>query len=222
MLAPAPAGAVSRGHQRRERAQRAPSASRRSSRTPAARSRAGRRRSCRRARRPARTRSRGRRRRPAPQRSPSSRAERAEVVVGVDVQLEHVGRLGQALGRALGHPPHAPEAGQHDLGALSLRALGDRVGDRVAVDDAGDEDPLAVEDHKQHLLARRARLARQRRGRASAGAARHDARPAPSRGRPRGRPGSSTRQRERRPARARRRAARASSTSARPGSCRRS
>src|SRR5437764_900167 len=41
----------------------------------------------------------------------------------------------------------AAEAGEHDLGPELLRALGDVVGDRVARDDAGDEQLLAVEHH---------------------------------------------------------------------------
>src|SRR5581483_4678145 len=68
--------------------------------------------------------------------------ERLEVGVAVDVELEHVGRGGQAPGGALGQPAGAAEAGEQDLGARALRPRRDRVGDRVAVDDAGDEDPL--------------------------------------------------------------------------------
>ena len=56
-------------------------------------------------------------------------AQRLEVLRAVHVQLEHVRRVGQPRGRALGHPARAAEAGEHDLGARALRALGDRVGD---------------------------------------------------------------------------------------------
>jgi hypothetical protein len=74
--------------------------------------------------------------------------ERCEVLVAVDVKLEHVRGRVELRRRALGHPAHPAEARQQDLGALTLRALGDRIGDRVAVDDARDEDSLALEDHR--------------------------------------------------------------------------
>ena len=40
------------------------------------------------------------------------------------------------------------------IGARQLGLLGDREGDAAAVDDAGDEDPLAVEDHLSCLTGR--------------------------------------------------------------------
>jgi hypothetical protein len=75
-------------------------------------------------------------------------AQPREVLGPVDVELEHVRRLREALRRALGHRAHAAEARQQHLGAGVLGLLGDREGDAASVDDPRDEDPLAVEDHK--------------------------------------------------------------------------
>ena len=69
--------------------------------------------------------------------------QRGEVVRAVHVQLEHVGGLGQAGRRALGHTAGPAEAGQHDLGAGLLGALGHRVGDAALGQDARDEQALA-------------------------------------------------------------------------------
>ena len=132
----------------------------------------GRRGTCRRARPPGRTRSRARRRRSRPQRRSSSLASAREVLVAVDVELEHVGRSAAAARGALGHPPHAAEARQHHLGARVLGPLGDREGDAAPVDDAGDQDPLALEDHRNTSLEVAARRSRRS---AVAGAAPPDA-----------------------------------------------
>ena len=51
--------------------------------------------------------------------------EHLEVLRVVHVELEHVRRIGEPRRGALGHPSRAPEAGEHDLGSLLLRALGD-------------------------------------------------------------------------------------------------
>ena len=82
-----------------------------------------------------------------PQRSRSDSVSAARSSALVHVELEHVDGLGQPLRRALGHPPAAPEARQHDRGALLLRLRGGVEGDRVLGDHAGDQQPLAVEDH---------------------------------------------------------------------------
>ncbi len=73
--------------------------------------------------------------------------QRGDVLVGVDVEVEHLGRRVEPRRRALGHPFHPAEAGQQHLGPLRLRPLGDREGDAVAVDDPGDQDLLSLEDH---------------------------------------------------------------------------
>ena len=74
-------------------------------------------------------------------------AKRLEVPRAGDVELEHVRGLGQAGGGALGDPPGTAEAREDDLCALALGLIGDRVGDAVVVENAGDEDALALEDH---------------------------------------------------------------------------
>jgi hypothetical protein len=73
-----------------------------------------------------------------------------------DVELEDVGRAGQPLGHALRQPHRPAEAGEHDLGALLLRAARDGVGDRAVRQDAGDQELLAVEEaHAPHPDAKR-------------------------------------------------------------------
>ena len=92
--------------------------------------------------------------------------------------------LGQPLRRALGQPAHAAEARQQDLRALLLRPLGGVERDRVLGDDAGDQQALAVEDHRAavrapHGSAQRPRepLARLRRARRSRRRSRRPPRP---------------------------------------------
>ena len=68
---------------------------------------------------------------------------RGQMILVVDVELEHVGRLRQARGCPLGHPHPASEPGQQDLGPCELRLARDREGDAAPGDDAGDEQPLA-------------------------------------------------------------------------------
>ena len=63
----------------------------------------------------------------------------------VDVELEHVGHGVELAGGALGHALGAAEAGQDDLGARRLGLLGDLERDRLAVDDAGDQELLALQ-----------------------------------------------------------------------------
>ena len=79
--------------------------------------------------------------------------ELGQIIVLVDVELEHLGLAGQPLRGALRHPAHSPEAGQNQLGALLERPLGDRVGDRVVVDDTGHHQPLALDDHSSTASA---------------------------------------------------------------------
>ena len=67
------------------------------------------------------------------------RCERLQVLGPVHVEFEHIHRLGQPLGSALGHPPHASEAGEQDRRALLLGLLCDVKGDRLLRDHAGDE-----------------------------------------------------------------------------------
>ena len=71
--------------------------------------------------------------------------QRLEVGRLVDVELQHVRRLGEPLSRPLGHAARAPERCQDDLRAGLLRLPGDLERDRLAVKDAGDEELLAVE-----------------------------------------------------------------------------
>ena len=80
-----------------------------------------------------------------------------DVVGVVDVELEDVGRVGQAVGDPLRDPHPAAEAGEHDLRAFLLRALGDGVGDRALGEDPGDEQAAAFEQHGVYLSARGAR-----------------------------------------------------------------
>src|SRR4029450_1949699 len=54
----------------------------------------------------------------------------------------------QPLGGLVGERAAAAEAGQHHLGAVVQRLAGDRVGDRVRREHAGDEQPLAVDEHR--------------------------------------------------------------------------
>ena len=75
-----------------------------------------------------------------------------EVLRLVDVELEHVGRVGQLLGRPVGQPLGAAEARQHDLGALLLRLAGDLPRDRVARDDARQEQLLVLEEAHSGML----------------------------------------------------------------------
>ena len=93
--------------------------------------------------------------------------QRVEVRRAVDVELEHVDRLGQArwrrarssAGRARSSsaPPRRPPAGP-------ARRV---EGDRVLGDDAGDQQPLAGEDHGRGLAS--ARSAHASRSRVSTG-----------------------------------------------------
>jgi hypothetical protein len=70
-----------------------------------------------------------------------------EILVPVDVELDHLNRLGQPLRGSLSHPLDAAEAGQQDLGPLLLRLLGGVEGDRVPGDDAGDQQALTRQNH---------------------------------------------------------------------------
>ena len=72
--------------------------------------------------------------------------DRLEVLGLVHVELEHVGRVGQLLGGAVGQALRAAEAGQHHLRARLLRLAGDLPRDRVARDDARDQELLVFEN----------------------------------------------------------------------------
>ncbi|CAB4882312.1 unannotated protein [freshwater metagenome] len=74
--------------------------------------------------------------------------ERREVVRVVDVKLDHVGGRGQRLGGALGQATSTPESGEQHLGAALLCEPCDGVGDRVPVQDAGDQQLAAFEHHE--------------------------------------------------------------------------
>ena len=87
-----------------------------------------------------------------PQRSRSVVGERGQVVGAVDVELQDVGRPVELGRRALGHAPDATERGQHDLGPRGLRLAGDLVRDRLAVDDAGDDQLLAFEQRHRGMF----------------------------------------------------------------------
>ena len=69
-----------------------------------------------------------------------------DVLGAVDVELEHVGRRVELGRRPLGHPPHAAERGEDHLGAGLLGLARDLVRDRLAVDDAGDEKLLVLQE----------------------------------------------------------------------------
>ena len=68
-----------------------------------------------------------------------------KVMLGVDVQLQHVGWHGKLLGRSLRQAPRAPEPGQDDLGARELGQACDLEGDRVPCEHPGDEQTLAAQ-----------------------------------------------------------------------------
>ena len=71
--------------------------------------------------------------------------DRLDVLGLVDVELEHV-RDGIELQRGtIGHALGTAEAGQDDLGSRRLRLLGDLVRDRLAIDDSGDQELLALQ-----------------------------------------------------------------------------
>ena len=82
-----------------------------------------------------------------PQRSSSVAGDGLERLGVVDVELEHVGLGGQALGHPLGDPHPAAEAGEDDLGALFLGAARDGEGDRLVGQHAGDEQLSSFEEH---------------------------------------------------------------------------
>ncbi len=63
-----------------------------------------------------------------------------------DVDLEDLGLDGQLAGRAPGQRQGTAGAGEHDLGALLLGQAGHREGQRGVGEDAGDQEPLAVEE----------------------------------------------------------------------------
>ena len=63
-----------------------------------------------------------------------------------DVQLEHLDIAGQLAGGALGQTEATAGTGEHDVGTLPLRQLGDCVGQRGVRQHAGDHDVLAVEE----------------------------------------------------------------------------
>src|SRR4029077_11729203 len=74
-----------------------------------------------------------------------------QVLLRVDVELQHVGRLGQAGGGALGHPAGAAEAGQQDLGTGELGLPRDGEGDALPGEDARDQESLAGEHQASSL-----------------------------------------------------------------------
>src|ERR1019366_7551244 len=73
------------------------------------------------------------------------RRDAREVVGLIDVELEHVGAIGQVLGGALGQTHPAAKAAQHDLSSLLLRLAGDLEGDRAARQHARDQQALAAQ-----------------------------------------------------------------------------
>ena len=69
-----------------------------------------------------------------------------QLLGGGDVDLEHLGRVGELASRALGERQGPPGSRQDDFGALLLGPPGHREGQRGVGEDAGDQEPLAVEE----------------------------------------------------------------------------
>src|SRR5262249_6078007 len=74
--------------------------------------------------------------------------QRGEVVGVGDVELDDLGLGRELAGGALGEAHDAAERAQHHLRPLLLGEARDTEADRGVVEDAGDEDPLAVEEHQ--------------------------------------------------------------------------
>jgi hypothetical protein len=74
-----------------------------------------------------------------------------DVLRVVRVHLEDVHRLRQAPSGLLGETHRAAERRQHDLRALLLKRARRRVGDRLPRQHAGDEQLLALEQHRDPL-----------------------------------------------------------------------
>ena len=92
-----------------------------------------------------------------PQRSRRSSAT-ASMSSGLLTSSSRTSGAGSSLvGGAVGHALRAAEAGQHDLRAGRLRLAGDLERDRLAIDDAGDQELLALQKgHSPHSVAGRA------------------------------------------------------------------
>ena len=106
-----------------------------------------------------------------PQRSRRSSAT-ASMSSGLLTSSSSTSGAGSSLARrAVGHALGAAEAGQDDLGPGRLRLLGDLVRDRLAVDDAGDQELLALQGLTAGSFLLRMRPGHSRRARAGHGRA---------------------------------------------------
>ena len=152
-MLPPLAGAVARDHQRRQRARQRLQRVGAGLERRAARSRAGRRGTRRRARRAARGRSRARRRRRAPSGSASAAASAARSSSLLTSSSSTSAGSGSFFAARSVIRRTRPKLVSTTSAPCALGALGDRVGDRVAVDDPGDDDPLAARGSQQHPLA---------------------------------------------------------------------
>ena len=81
-----------------------------------------------------------------PQRSLSARERGVDLRVVRHVHVED--GVGSELGRDLGDAllEAIPDVGEREFGALALARLGDAVGDGAIGQDAGDEQPLALQE----------------------------------------------------------------------------
>src|SRR5207253_4915789 len=71
--------------------------------------------------------------------------QRVDLLLVVDVHLQDLRCRLHPAGTFLGEAHGPPEAGEHDVGALALRLVGDRKGDAGGGEDTGDQDLLALE-----------------------------------------------------------------------------
>ncbi|GBD45762.1 hypothetical protein HRbin41_00578 [bacterium HR41] len=79
----------------------------------------------------------------AAERIPDSGGESGVVVGARGVELQHRRRARQPPRRTFGEAAGTPEAGEHDLGPVALRAFGDGEGDALARNHTCDHEPLA-------------------------------------------------------------------------------
>ena len=69
-----------------------------------------------------------------------------QLLGGGDVDLEHLGRVGQLARRAPGEREGTARPGQHNLGTLLLGPAGHRESQGGVGEDAGDQESFAVEE----------------------------------------------------------------------------
>src|SRR5205823_7183885 len=81
--------------------------------------------------------------------------QRVDLLLVVDVHLQDLGSGFHPAGTLLRQAHDPAETGQHDIRAFPLRHVGDRVRDARRGQDTGDQDFLALEDHRATSSCRR-------------------------------------------------------------------